>query len=776
MGISCAVVIYKVIDYEMGYDTFRQNYDHIYRVVEESQMPSGMEYDGGAPFPTGNGIRNDFQDVEMVCSVMSWSGGMVSLESKEKFQEELGIAFAEPELIEMFDFEVIHGNKQAPLTNPEEALISESLAAKYFGYDGSNMEEVLGQTVNIDNSAKFSISGIFEDQPEQSDFRFTLLLPYKSQGSVNQFYSEESWEMTLSNNHCYILINENVDLQRLEALFEPFVEKYRSKETSDRMTVRLLPLKDEHFSQRYTNFSERSARKDFLLALSLIGLFLIVTGSVNFINMSTAQSVIRAKEIGIRKVLGGQRTQLITQLLAETFMITFVAVIISLGLAEILFVNLTDILGYRLSLDLLSSFKIPLFLIATLFIVTIMSGLYPSMLLSKTSALNAIRMRILGGKSGGGLNIRRSLVILQFAISQFLIFSTLVINSQMDYFTQTPLGFNTNNIVQFALPENEPQTLELIRNRLMNNANVEAVSFGLGSPLAENNATTGFRYRKSGSDDRHLTNFKPVDEHYIDLFGLEVLAGRKLRASDDSVIVVNETFVEKMGLTNPEDAVGERVEAWGNRNIVGVVSDFHTYSFHEAKIPTVLFVLQPYYYQGQVKIAESASLASIKETVNLIEEVWNEAFPDFIFEYTFLDQFIASQYETESRVSKLYQIFSILAIFIGCLGLYGLIAFIANQKTKEIGIRKVLGATVTNILTIFSKELLVLLVIAFLVATPLAFWTMSDWLNDFTYRVEIGLNTFMLAFAATLIVALGTMGYNSVKSAYANPVKSLRDE
>lgn len=775
LGIGCALVIYRVVDYELGFDTFRENYSNIYRVVRESQTPAGIEYDGGVPAPMGIGLRNDFPDIPVIGSMFSWDG-LVTLENEDKFMEELGVGFTDPQFMEIFNFKVIHGKRTGYLTSPNEALISENLAQKYYGYDGTNPEDVVGQRITLENTSKFTISAIFEDQPAQSDFQFTLLMPYESQKELNPFFDIINWDMTLSQNRSFILVNENTDIQRLESSLEPFIDKYLSEEASQRITLKLLPLKEEHFSAEYGNFSERVARTDFLLALSFIGLFLIITGSVNFINMATAQSVIRSKEIGIRKVLGGQKNQLMVQVLAETFMITFMSLLISLGLAELFFVNLTDILGYRLSIDVLSSFEVPLLLVGILITVTLLSGLYPSILLSRSSALNAMKIKTLSGQAAGGINIRRGLVILQFSISQFLIFSTLVINTQMDYFQSAPLGFQKDNIVLFQLPQNDPQTLELMRNKLMANSDVEAVSFALGSPIASNNATTGFIYRKSGSDDRHMTNFKPVDEHYIDLFDLEIIAGRKLRPTDDSVIVINETMVAKMGLTNPRDAIGETVEAWGNRNIVGVVKDFHTYSFHQEKIPTVLFKMAPYFYQGQVRLSNINSYSELNASISLIEEVWSEAYPQHLFDYKLMDQFINEQYQSEERVSKLYQIFSVLAIFIGCLGLYGLISFIANQKTKEIGIRKVLGASVSSILSIFSKELVILLLIAFVIATPVAFLVITDWLSDFTYRTPISADVFAMAFGVTLVIALVTMGYNSLKASFTNPVDSLRDE
>ena len=775
LGIGCSLVIYKVINYETGFDKFRANYSEIYRLVGQSESASGIDYDAGVPFPTGKALRNDYPELTKIATVMSYEDVLITLDNEDKFQEGMGLAFTEPEFLEIFDFEILHGKRVDYLTSPEEALISESLAAKFFGYNGTNPDVVIGQSLTFDNALKQTISAIFEDQPEQTDFPFTLFIPYDSQQPLNPFYQDgTNWEMTMSNNHVYFTLAEGTNIRSLESTFGAFLEKYRSAEIAERNDFSLLPLSEEHFSQRYSNFTGRIAREEFLLALAIIGVFLIVTGAVNFINMATAQSVIRAKEIGIRKVMGGRRSQLVIQIFAETFIITFLALLISLGLAELFFIQLQDILGYRLYIDLLGGPGTIIFLLVILLTVTFLSGLYPALLLSKSSALLSMKTR--GMTSKGSINVRRGLVIFQFAISQFLIFATLVINSQMDYFQNAPLGFEQDNILQFGLPDNNPQTLEVLRNQLLTNPKIEAVSFALGGPTSDNNATTAFSYPKSGSDDRHQANFKSVDEHYVDLFGLEILAGRNLRSTDDSVILINETMLAKMGLTDPSEAIGERVRAWGNRNIVGVIKDFHTYSLHEEKIPTVLFRLPPYYYQGQVKLSDGISYADVSQSIEYIGEKWSEAFPKYLYDYTFVDDFLATQYEAEQRVSKLYQIFSILAIFIGCLGLYGLISFIANQKTKEIGIRKVLGATLGNILNIFSKELVMLLLIAFVIATPLAYTMINDWLNEFSYQVKIGARVFGYSFGITLIIALVTMGYNSITAALANPVDSLRDE
>ncbi|MEQ9425948.1 MAG: FtsX-like permease family protein [Cyclobacteriaceae bacterium] len=776
LGIGCSLVIYKVIVYENGFDTYRENYDNIYRLVSEEQNVSGLEYESGVPFPMSEAVRNDFTDFESVTGIISWESLLVTLEDGTKFREEIGTAFSEPQFLKMFGFEILHGKRVDYLTNPDEVLISESLAEKYFGYSGSNPEVALGQQLTLDNAARQTVSAIFEDQPEQTDFPFTLFCPYDLRATLEPIFSDlKNWEMVHDNNHCYLVVNKNVDLQSTEAAFEPFIDKYRVEEAAARTTMKLQPLSEEHFSTKYDNYSTHAARKDFLIALAIIGIFLIVTGAVNFINMATAQSVLRAKEVGIRKVLGGQKSQLIFQLVSETFLITLVALVIALGLSELFFIQLQQLLGYRLHLNLLGSPDTIVALFVILIVVTLLSGLYPAILMSRNSPVSALKTKAQAANAGGSINVRRGLVILQFSISQFLIFSTLVVSSQMEYFQDASLGFQTENILGFPLPDNDPTKLELLRTQLLTNPQIENVTFGLGSPNSDSNATTRFSYPKGGSDDQHVTNFKPADENYIDVFELDIIAGRGLRKSDDSVIVINETMVVKMGLSDPLEAIGEQVQAWGPRTIVGVVADFHTYSLHEEKVPTVLFKNQRYFFQGLVKI-NGNNYTKLNETISFIEDKWAAAYPEHLFDYGFLDDFIQSQYEAEQRVASLYKIFSGLAIFIGCLGLYGLIAFVANQKTKEIGIRKVLGATIGNILSIFSKELIILMGVAFILSTPLAYFIINDWLNGFHYRIEIGVSTFIAALAVTFLIAISTMGYNSLRAAFANPVKSLRDE
>lgn len=781
LGIGCATVIYKVIDYELSFDKHHSNYDNIYRVVRYNQLNETNRHDSGAAHPLGRTLRADFPMLKETATIDFRPSLQVSIKTESgdyrRFLDYDGVTFAEPNVFNILDFKWLAGNPETAIQNPNEVVLSAGWMEKFFGYSAEQANLAVGRVINLDEKKDLTVVGVYEDFPETTDFPFKMVVNYWTLDGFSRYFGGgERWNSVSSTTSCLVLLDDNTSPDDVERLLPDFLDKHIQEDESQRLTLLLQPMSDIHFSSLFYNYSERNMRKEILAALAIIGFVLVITACINFINLATAQAVKRSKEIGIRKVLGGYRGQLVWQFLSETFIITFFAVIVSLGVAEVLLVNLADILSYRPHLELISDPFFGVFLLGITLFVGLLSGLYPAFLLSKVEAVKAIKSKLMWSISGG-FSLRRALVIFQFGISQLLIICTLVVVAQMDFFKSKELGFQTEAIILTYLPDSDPSVLDRLREGLASHPEVEAVSFGLSAPTGESNSFSNFNYAPANYEEQPRASFKMVDQHYIDLFGLELIEGRKLRKNDSSSIVINEEMVKQMGLMDPSEAIGENIRTGydGERdglNIVGVIRNFHSNSLARGLDNIVLLTTPKIFTEMAVKFNKG----SLENARSIVEREWSTAFPTRVFDFDFYDEQLAQNYEAEQSNAELLTIFSIIAIFIGCLGLYGLVTFLANQKTKEIGVRKVLGASLTDILKIFTKELVVLMIVAFIIAAPIGFFSMESWLQNFEYKIALGPFIFVKAILATMIIALLTMGYRSIKAALANPSESLKDE
>ncbi|HEX4375049.1 MAG TPA: FtsX-like permease family protein, partial [Puia sp.] len=511
--------------------------------------------------------------------------------------------------------------------------------------------------------------------------------------------------------------------------------------------------------------------------LALIGLFLLVIACVNFINLATAQAVTRSKEVGVRKVLGGSRIQLVSQFMGETFLITIFSIALACLVAWIALPYLGLLLNIPLGQGLPQISMIILFLSIVAISVTVLSGFYPSIILSGFNPVNALKSKI-SSRSAGGISLRRGLVVLQFSIAQILIIGTLVVLSQMNFFQTQPMGFDKNAIVNVPFPNDSVNRskIEILRQELLQQAGVQNVSFSFTPPANDGDWTSEFTFNHSPKETSFEPTLKWADADYFKTYGLQFVAGRPYVQSDTvNEFVVNETTVKKLGLKDPKDMIGKEISFWNRRLhafVVGVVKDFHANSLRDPIAPVVLASRNRTYQTIGIKIQPGKE----KQVLSAVEKLWTQTFPNGMYEYQFLDEKIAKFYEQESQLSKLYQIFAIIAIFISCLGLYGLVSFMAIQRIKEVGIRKVLGASVASIVYLFSKEFTILIAIAFLIATPVSYYFMNQWLDSFTFKINLGIQFFVLAFVGAILIAWITVGYKAVKAGLANPVKSLRTE
>ncbi|HMG67059.1 MAG TPA: FtsX-like permease family protein, partial [Chitinophagaceae bacterium] len=528
---------------------------------------------------------------------------------------------------------------------------------------------------------------------------------------------------------------------------------------------------------RFGNFNGHTFSHSLIKALSLIGMFLIVIACVNFVNLATAQAVNRSKEVGVRKVLGSGRKQLILQFLGETGLIVSIALILAISIASLALPFLNKLLDLQMATSFIANPKMILFIVTTGIIVTFLSGFYPAIILSGFNPITALKSKVTG-KMVGGISLRRSLVVLQFVIAQVLIIGMFIVVSQMNFFRNASLGFDKAGIINVPVPNDSIShtKIDYLRNQLLANLSIKNVSFSYRSPSSQGNWNSDFKYNHSDKTTDFTTNLKWADPDYFKTYSLQFVAGRPYFPSDTvREFVVNETLLRKLGVTDPKEAIGKQLDFWdGGKvgNIVGVIKDFNSYSLQEPMAPVVLSTWKDIYQTINIKIKPGAE----KAVLSFVEKLWTSQFPDYAYQYKFLDQTIANFYKQENELSQLYKIFAGIAIFISCLGLYGLVSFMAVQRTKEVGIRKVLGASAQTIIYLLSKEFTVLIIIAFIISAPIAYYIMHQWLQNYTYRIPLSATIFIFAMISSILIAWVTVAHRAVKAALANPVKSLRTE
>ncbi|MES1223087.1 MAG: ABC transporter permease, partial [Bacteroidota bacterium] len=738
LGIACGILIFTLVSYHLSFDTFHTNKDRVYRLVTEWHDET-VGHSQAVPQPLGKAFRNDYSFAEKTARVIDYRNTLISFTSgKEikKFNEEDGVVFAEHDFFNILDFPLVKGNKETVLKQPNEALVTQKIAKKYFGTE----ENAMGKTIRFDNKTDFVISGILKDIPANTDRRQEIYLSYDNLKERNAWLaSDSSWGGVYSGSQCYTLLKPNVTAAQVSKALPLTVQKYFTGRDAKVWQFKLQPLADIHFNADFDGYAD----KKYLWALFFIGVFLIITACVNFINLATAQALNRSKEIGIRKVLGSLRGQLFWQFIAETALITIIATLLACGIAELILPALNNLFKSQMSLNFSGNPQLVAFLLLLIVIVTFLSGFYPGLILARFQPVLALKSKI-SQRHIGGFSLRRVLVVTQFAISQVLIIGTIVIASQMNYSKTSDLGFDKEAIVLLPLPQRDKVKMNTLKTRLSEVAGVEKISLCYQAPAASSNNNTDVRYNNRPEEEHWGINMKSGDDKYLSTFNLKLVAGRNIYPSDTiREFLVNETFVKKLNLKSPEEVIGKSLQIGGDNiaPIVGVVKDFYNYSFHE-QVSAICIMSD---YNNYSNCAIKVNSKNIKTALTSMEKIWNETYPEYLYNYKFLDDNVARFYEMDDIMLKLIEGFACIAILIGCLGLYGLVSFMAVRKTKEVGVRKVLGASVTNILWLFGKEFSRLLIIAFLIAAPLAWWAMTKYLEDFKYRIPIGAGIFLLA-------------------------------
>jgi putative ABC transport system permease protein len=776
LGLTCAILIYMMVSFHLSFDQYHSKADRVVRLVSYLNTPDGDSYTPGVPAPLGDAVRAELTPLEKVSMVYTKNSVTLALIEggvpTKKFKEDNGgVFFVEPDLFSILDLKILKGNVQ-DLKQPNVVFLMEKTAKKYYGD-----KEPIGKILRIDARLDVKVAGVIQDFPSNTDMKGSIIASYATCGTYSpqwEKYMKNNWGGINSATQCYALIKPNTTITQVQKLANPFLRNHYDKpEEKKSRFLYVQPLSDIHFNDKYNGVIPKS----MITTLGIIGLLLLITACINFINMATAQALKRLKEVGVRKVMGSSRGQLFWQFIAETAIITVLAGIFSYIFATILFPLLSNwqegIIGYRMILSELIDLRFWMIFTIAILSLIFLSGSYPGFVLSGFNPIIALKGKI-STQSLGGVSIRKALVVTQFVITQMLVIGTIVVSSQMNHFINSEMGFKHDAILQMPVHQQDAVKLATLKTQLKSIPSIEKVAYTWTPPMSQNQNTTNVRYDTRQQDEKFSLNTKFVDEDYLNLYDIKLLTGRNIAHSDTMrETLVNEEMVKRLGEKSNDKVLNKILEFNGKKvTIVGVVQDYHVMTLHE-KIPPLAITSSTYMFRT---VAVKMNMADAKNTIKKLDKIWSATFPDFVFEYEFYDEAIGKMYQMETAMLGLIQAFALIAILIGCLGLYGLVSFMVAQKTKEIGVRKVLGASVGQILWLFGKEFSFLILIAFVIAAPAAWWVLNGWLQDFEYRISIGFGVFAAAIFLTGIIAVITVGWQSSRAALANPVKSLRTE
>jgi putative ABC transport system permease protein len=688
---------------------------------------------------------------------------------RKLFAEHENIAITDGHFFNLFDYQWEQGNKNTALTEPNTVVLSSGLAQKYFG-----SQDVIGKTLRIDNKNTFRVTGVVNDHPANTDIKADMFLSLPTLKNLypdvyNPLYND--WDFINSTNSIYVELHDDVKPQLVEKDINQLNVRAQGAERAKPYHFIMLPLSEVHFDGRFAGVIQRS----LLFTLGIIGLLLIVIACVNFVNMATAQSFKRAKEIGTRKVLGSSPTAIFIQFISETSCIVVFAALLSFAMVAVAGPVLNNWLQVRLSFNVFTDYSLVIFVAIVLAVIIVAAGSYPAIILSRFKPVNALKNQVKGQTQSAGFT-RKGLIIVQNVIAQVLIISTILITMQVKYLKTTDLGFNKEAVLMLPVPNSDQSKTNFLKNQLLADPVIKNVSFCYRAPSST--AEKGGSIKYDTRDWEKFVGYTLIgDANYVKTFGVQLVAGRNIVESDTArEYLVNETLMHKLGIKDPQQILGKQFIAGDLSNnpgtIVGVMKDFHAKSLYRAIEPEYITTFRKGYQYAGVKISPGNPSAIIEQ----IKKQWQAVYPDNVFEYRFLDQQIADFYIKEDLLNKLITSSAVIAIFVSCLGLLGLISLLTLQRTKEIGIRKVLGASVANITGLLSIDFLKLVLIAVVVASPVAWLTMSKYLQNFAYRIDIQWWVFALAAILALLIAFITVSFQSIKAAMANPVESLRSE
>jgi len=759
LGMTCSLLIMLWLKDELKRDKFHANDKRLFRVMENQYYSGDISTFPSSPGILAENIVKDVPEIEMA-SQMLWEEQPLFTVG-DKFDKEKG-RHVQKDFLKMFSFKLAKGDVATALARPDAVVISKNLANKYF-----NGEDPIGKMIKIDSKENVIVTGVLEEIPELSSLKFDFLMSY------DIWFKKNDWAKEWGNNgpRCYVMLAANTSVDKVNAKIKNYI-KTKNKESN--VELFLQNYGESYLYSNWDNGKQKGGRIEYVRIFSVVAIIILLIACINFMNLATARSLRRAREIGVRKVVGAGKRQLVAQFIGESMFVSFLALILSLLIVALILPSFNTLTEKHLAINLAD----PSFLLIVLGLTVLtgfISGSYPALFMSTLKPIIVLK-GLLKFKSGATY-FRKGLVVFQFALSIFLILGMIVIYRQINYIHNKNLGFAKEDLLYIPLEGELQKNFMTFKEELLKQPGIKFISSAQSSPLEVGSSTQGVRWPGKDTTKLILFSNNPITYDYVKTMGIELVGGRDFDPSyslDSMNYLINEAAARKIGYKDP---VGKELTMWGDKGtIIGLMKDYHHNSLHVPIEPLILRLFKKSWnsYWGNVII--KTEQGQTKQALASMEKVYKKFNPGFPFKYYFTDDEIMNNYKAEYTVSKLSRYFAFLAIFISCLGLFGLVTFTAEQKTKEIGIRKVLGASVTGIIGMLSKDFLKLVLIAAVIAFPVAWWMMHKWLNDFEYRVDIGWWVFVVAGVAALLIALLTISFQSIKAAVANPVKSLRTE
>ncbi len=770
IGLTSCLLIALYVKHELSYDNFEVKGSRIARVIMEYSFDGSPESNRGnyTSVRVAPVFKKTFPEVENGIR-MTMRERVVNYQ--DKFIDEKRFMFADSTFFDLFSFKLLQGDVHSVLSGPYKVVVTESTAKKYFG-----SESAVGKTFKLGaDSNLYQITGLIEDCPANSQIKFDFLASFSSMG-LGKEYEQTYWD---ANYTTYLLLKDKKSIASLQAKLPAFMKK-EMKGQGAAVNFYLEPFNEIHLHSPYGGFEPNNNIR-YIYILAAVALLILVIVCSTYINLSTARSIERAKEVGVRKVIGAEKNQLFWQFIGESVLLCFMAVVLSIIAAALLMPYFNQLTDKQLHASSLFSLPFIIFSLTILVIVSLIAGSYPALILTGFQPVKVLKGSF--KNSGSGQWLRKSLIVFQFAISVFLIVSTFMIQKQLYFIQHTNLGYEREHVLVLPITNKMEDNIQFIKEQFKQNPNVTSLSICARSPV-EGGGGYNMRSAVMPSNQQIAVTANPGDEDFVKTVGLQIIAGGDLSqqdirdaATDDQKkkffhFILNETAAKQLGWA-PEEAIGKKMFLDDSRPgvVKGVVKDFHFQSLHD---PIKGYVLFPDAWHSEFLIKISGH--NIASTISFLESKWKELVPTRPFQYRFMDDDYNKLYSAELRLGKVMNIFSTIAIVLACLGLFGLSSYTAKQRVKEIGVRKVLGASVNNIVIALSKDFIKLALIAIIIAIPISWWSLTKWLQDFTYRTDMTWGIYFIAAAVTVLLSVITVSIHAIKAAVANPVKSLRTE
>lgn len=790
IGISASLVIYLIVAYDFGFDKFEPDRSRIYRVVTDMHFPDQDFKNPGVPLPLPAAAKTELTGIEIAAPFHTGNGdiNVVVNGGNNKpvvFKKQNSIIYADDNYFKLIPYTWLAGSSQDALKDPFTVVLTESRARSYFPF--ADVKQAVGQVITYNDSIKARVTGIVKDVTETTDFNFKEFISYSTIENTglknNMGYGE--WGSVSSSSQLYLKLSEGTAPAQVNKQIAA-IHKKNAKNAYLEMSYLLQPFDDIHFNSDYNAYGDRQAHRPTLYGLLIFAAILLLLGCINFINLTTAQAVQRAKEIGIRKTMGGSKGQLVMQFLSETFIMTVAATVLSLALIPWLLKIFADFIPPGLHFGMIGQANMILFILALIVMVTILAGFYPSIILSRYKPVSVLKNQVYTGTSTTrGAWFRKSLTIMQFIIAHAFIIAVFIIGKQIRFTLNKDLGFKKDGIIVLNTPwtfdPDDKKTAgkrEVLLQQLRAMPGIDKVCLGGAPPANQGISMTTMKFDNGKKEIETTVEIKYADAEYFELYGMKLKAGRFPEPGDSlREYVINENYARFLGFNNPADAVGKFIQHSDvKKPIVGVLSDFYSQSLHTEIKPLVYTAIKSNQATFHILLKPGGGNNAWQNTLSQIQQSYKSVYPDENFEYRFFDESIAKFYKSEQDTSRLLKWAAGLAILISCLGLLGLVIYTTAQRTKEIGVRKVLGASVPQIVGMISKDFLLLVLVAFIIAAPLAWLGMHKWLENFAYRTDISWWIFILGGCIMIMVALLTLSFQTIKTAMMNPVKSLRTD